>query len=241
MKKTILTISDGNGADNDFKKWPFYLQLLTNKTSRVINPSITGSSNEMMFMLLCEVLSKETIDYCIIQWSYPNRLDVVANDFWVEQAKKDSIYHFNLINNNNKQWWISSASDNEYIKKYHDCYIQSWQATQRSQAWIMAAAELLKFHNVKFVFSLCYSMDFLDPTKNILNSYPWVWHEKNQGISEFRNISQFKDFDKGLPQPHTLIHLDWIDKVLKPNCEFVNYTDTVYNTVEQSLLKLCLK
>jgi hypothetical protein len=241
MKKTILTISDGNGVDTIFKKWPFYLKLLTAKTTNVINRSVIGASNELMFMILSEALLSEHIDYCIIQWSIASRVDVVADNFWINQAEKDPIYHFNLINNNNKTWWVTSASKNEYIRRYHDCYIQEWQAAQRSQSFIMAAAELLKFHNVKFVFSLCYNMDFLEPTKNILDSYSWAWHEKNCGLSEFRHLSQFKEFDENLSQPHTTIHLEWVDKVLKPNCEFVNYPNTVYNNLEQALLKICLK
>jgi hypothetical protein len=241
MKSNILTISDGIGVDVDFKKWPFYLSLLTAKTSTIINRSVIGASNEMLFMLLSEAISNNKIDYCIVQWTVSNRIDLIADDFWLQQAKQDPVYHFNIIKNNNKQWWITSASTNHYVQEYHNRYIKFWQSQQRSQTWIMAAAELLKFHNIKFVFSLGYSMTFLEPNVDILDSYPWVWHIKNLGISEFRSVSKYKHFDQKLPQPHTLIQLDWIDKVLKPNCEFVNYNETVYNNIEQAVLKSCSK
>jgi hypothetical protein len=237
MKKNILTIADGFGVDTDFKKWPFYLKLLTTKTHNVVNRSIIGASNEMIFLQLAEAVKKETYEYCIIQWAIPCRVDLVANDFWINQAKQDSVYHFNLIDNNDKKWWVTSASNNSYIRNYHDRYIGKWHATQRSQSWIMAAAELLKFNNIKFIFSLSNSAEFLEPTSNIINSYPWAWHEKNSGLNEFRHVSQYKSYDKGMPRPHTLIQLDWIDKVLKPSCNFIDYSAEVYNNIEQSLIK----
>ena len=241
MKEKTLVISDGNGANNGFKKWPFYLQLLLSKTTTVINRSVIGASNELIFMQLAETLATESIDHCVIQWTVPARFDLVANNFWRKQAIQDPVYFFNLVQNNKKQWWVTSNSQNKHIKTYHNRYVNKWQALQRSQAYIIAAAELLKFHNVDFVFSLCYNLEFLDPNKKILESYPWAWHQNNHGLSEFRSVSKFKKYDLGLSQPHTLIQLEWIDTVLKPNCTFVKYSNDVYNNIEQSLIKLCLK
>jgi hypothetical protein len=241
MKSNILVISDGNGVDTDFKKWPFYLKLLTTKTSNIINRSVIGASNEMMFLLLSEAVSKTKIDFCVMQWSIPNRVDVVLDEFWLEQAQKDLIYHFNIIENNEQQWWITSASSNQYIREYHDRYINYYQSQLRSQIFIMAAAELLRFNNIEFVFSLCYNLPFIEPNKKILQSYPWAWHKNNDGLSEFRIVSKFAQYDTGLPQPHSLIHLDWINTVLKPNCNFIKYEDNVYNYIESSLLKTCSK
>ena len=150
MKKTILTISDGNGVDTDFKKWPFYLSLLTSKTTNIINRSVIGSSNEMMFMQLLDAVEHHPIDYAIIQWTHPQRLDIVADEFWLKQAEMDSVYHFNLVECANHQWWVTSASKNNHIQDYHKKYIKSWQATQRSQSYMMAASEFLKFNKIKF-------------------------------------------------------------------------------------------
>ena len=241
MKKNILTISDGNGVDTDFKKWPFYLGLLMSKTANIINRSVIGASNELMFMKLADSVDQEEIDFAIVQWSFPNRLDVVANEFWQAQAKEDSVYHFNFTESAGKEWWVTSASENSYIRDYHEKYINKWQATQRSQTTMLAAAELLKQKGIKFVFSLCYEFNFVSPTKNILETYPWVWHSPNQGLSEFRTQSRFAEFDTGLPRPHTLIQLDWIDKVLRPSCEFIDYNQTTYYNIEQTLLKTCSK
>lgn len=237
MKKILLTISDGNGVDNDFKKWPFYLKLLLSKTHTIINRSVVGASNEFMFMQLCEAVYNHDIDHAIIQWSIPNRVDIVADDFWKKQAQQDPVYHFNIVKNNEQTWWVTSRSENDYIQEYHNKYIKYWQALQRTQSYMMAAAELLKFKKIDFIFSLCYNYEFENPNKNILDSYPWLTCNNNKGYSDFRHISKFSKFDKNLAQPHTLINLDWINTVVKPNTSFVDYDERNYLSLEQTLIK----
>ena len=154
MKKTLLTISDGNGVNNDFHKWPFLLQTLTTKNLNVVNRSVVGASNEMMLLRLAETLCAHPINYAIIQWSAWKRIDVVADDFWKEQAKIDPVYHFNLVKLLGKDWWVTSASKNPYIQEYHNRYMDITHAKIRSQSFIMSAAEMLKHHNVDFRFAL---------------------------------------------------------------------------------------
>jgi len=242
MKKTLLIISDGNGVDSDnFKKWPFYLKLLTAKTLNIINRSVVGSSNELMLLQLAQTVKQEKINYAIIQWTTPNRVDVIATEFWKKEAAKDQAYYWSLAESNNKQWWVTSGSKNVHIRDYHDKYVGPWHAAQRTQSSMLAAKELLTFHKIEFVFSLCYDFSFIFPYDSIIESYPWAWHYKNQGLSSFRNISEYKDYDKGLPQPHQLIGYDWIDKVLKNSCSFIDYDDKSYYKIKKSLLKQCSK
>lgn len=237
MKNSVLTISDGNGVDTDFKKWPYYLKLLLSKSATVVNKSIIGAGNEVMFMQLSDTLSSQSIDYAIIQWSQPQRFDVIVDEFWKNEAAKDETYSFNVHKLTEQEWWVSSASKNNYVLDYHGLYVKHQQAIYRSQSYMIAAAELLRYHGVKFVFSLCYKFEFNAPHENILRSYPWVWHQDNLGLNEFRNHSQYFKYDTGLPRPHTLIQLDWIDKVLRPNCEFIDYDQTTYYNIEQAILK----
>lgn len=240
MKQNLLVISDGNGVDTDFKKWPFYLQILVGDRFNVINKSIIGASNEMMYMQLAEALQEHTIHKAIIQWSRPNRIDVLLDPFWEEQAKADPVYHFNIVESNRRKWWVSSASKNPHIFEYHSKYIKYWQAIQRSQAWMLAASELLKSNDIDFCFALCYNFTFSKPVKNSLLKCPWVWHKPEQGLSEFRMHSKYQSFDTQLPRPHTLIQLDWIDKVLRPS-NFIDYSPDIYTQLENSVLESCLK
>lgn len=241
MNPRLLTISDGNGVDNNFKKWCFYLKLLLAKTHVVINQSVTGASNEMIFMQLAQAIHQGQIDQAIVQWTIPQRLDVIADEFWLGQAENDDRLSFNIVESNDHNWWVSSSSKNAYIREYHDVYIKHWQAAQRSQSYMVAAAELCKSNNIEFVFSLCYEFEFLKPLEKTLQSYPWAWHADNQGISEFRNHSKYIIYDQGLPQPHSLIQLEWIDQVLLPSCDFIDYDQKTFYNIQQALLKQCLE
>lgn len=236
MKQKLLIISDGNGVSTDFVKWPDLLKILTTKTLDITNRSVIGASNEMILARLTDAL-KEKFDYAIIQWTHPQRLDIITDDFWREQASVDPIYHFNLVNALGKEWWVTSKSTNEHVRKYHDMYIRSWQSTQRTFANMLAAAAMLNFYRIPFLFSLCYKLDFEGPTKEILDTYPWAWHQPYSGIDEFRHTSKYIHYDQGLSQPHPLIGLEWIDQVLTPCAKFFAYDRKTYYNVEQHLLK----
>jgi len=238
MSKTLLTISDGNGLSiANFTKWPKLLQALTLDSLQILNKSIPGASNEFILMQLAETLKNETIDCAIIQWTVPQRVDVILTDFWNDQANDDSVYHSNIFNSDNNQWWITSHSDNKYIREYHDRYIGDYHSAQRSQFYILAAAELLKNKQIPFVFCLAYQFDFVGSTKEDIESLPWVWHEPNKGLSEFRSSSQFYKLDQGLVNPHSAIQLDWVNAVLKPNCEFVDYPEIRYYNIQKHLTR----
>lgn len=236
-KKTVLVISDGNGVENDFHKWPFFLKLLTTKTLNIVNKSIVGCSNELMFYQLINTIKGQNIDCAIIQWTAPLKVDVIADEFWISQANKDPVYDFNVVNVLNNSWWVSSASKNPYICDYNTKYIKNLHAELRSMSWFMAASEVLKSNKIEYKFSLCYKFNFISPFDNMLAKYPWVWHAPNQGINEFRYNSQYLKYDKGLPQPHPLIGLEWVNKVLKPQCDFIDYSGDAYYNIEKSLLK----
>jgi hypothetical protein len=240
--KNLLVISDGNGVDGsdsvkgDTVRWPRYLKLLS-PSLNIINKSVVGGGNEIMFMQLAQVINQNNIDYAIIQWSVPRRLDIVANEFWLHQAEIDPTYSFNIVNAGGEDWWVTSNSFNKYVKEYHNNYIGYWQAAQRSQSYMLAAAHLLEKHNIKYKFSLCYQFDFIYPLKDSMSNLNWVWHESYKGISEYRHTSQYAYLDAGTPRPHTLIHLDWIDKVLAPACDFIDYDSKRYYNMEQFILK----
>jgi hypothetical protein len=233
MKKTLLTISDGNGVDNDFKKWPTLLQLMTLNSLQVKNKSVIGASNELILMQVAESIETENINCAIIQWTISTRIDLVADEFWQEQAEIDPVYHFNIVQSNNQDWWVTSSSNNQYIKEYHNRYIKEWQATQRSQSYMLAAAALLKNKNIPFVFTLAYDFKFDGPMAVAVKNLPWV----EQDLSSFRLISKYKDLDSGLAQPHSAIQLEWLDTVVKPNCDFIDYDPNRYYNIQKHLTK----
>jgi hypothetical protein len=233
MKKTLLAISDGNGVDNDFKKWPTLLQLMTLDSLQVKNKSVIGASNELILMQVAESIEAENIDCAIIQWTIPTRIDLVADEFWKEQASIDPVYHFNIVQSNNQDWWVTSSSNNQYIKEYHNRYIKEWQATQRSQSYMLAASTLLKNKNIPFVFTLAYDFNFDGPMAIAVKNLPWI----DQDLSSFRLISTYKDLDSGLAQPHSAVQLEWLDTIVKPNCDFIDYDPKRYYNIQKHLTK----
>jgi|694.fasta_scaffold10387_2 hypothetical protein len=233
MKKTLLAISDGNGVDNDFKKWPTLLQLMTLDSLQVKNKSVIGASNELILMQVAESIEAENIDCAIIQWTIPTRIDLVADEFWKEQASIDPVYHFNIVQSNNQDWWVTSSSNNQYIKEYHNRYIKEWQSIQRSQSYMLAAAALLKNKNISFIFTLAYEFKFNGPMAGAVEDLPWI----EQDLSSFRLISTYKDLDQGLAQPHSAVQLEWLDTIVKPNCDFIDYDTKRYYNIQKHLTK----
>jgi hypothetical protein len=238
MKKNLLTISDGNGVDVDFKKWPTLLQLMTLDSLKICNKSVIGASNELILMQLAEAINSHKIDCAIIQWTIPQRFDVIVDSFWLEQAAIDPTYYFNLIENSQRRWWVSSASKNLVVQEYHKKYISKTQAELRSQANILAAAELLKSKDIPFVFCLAYELKFSAPFESAITTLPWAWHQPNLGLHEFREtISKHQLIDQGFGQPHSAIQLEWLHNVVVPLCQFVDYPAERYYNIEKHLIR----
>ena len=232
MKKTLLAVSDGNGVDTaNFKKWPSLLQALASASLKIKNKSVVGASNEMILMQIAESIESENIDYAVIQWTIPLRVDIVADDFWNQQANIDPVYHFNIVPSNNHNWWVTSDSNNPYIKEYHSRYIKEWQATQRSQSYMLSAAAILQNKNIPFIFTLAYKFNFVGPLTSAVKNLPWL----DQDLDSFRYTSAYIDLDQGKAQPHSAIQLEWLNTIVKPNCDFIKYDPNRYKKIINSI------
>lgn len=241
MKKNLLVISDGNGVETDFEKWPKLLGILMGKNLNILNYSQIGASNEFIMLQLAEAIEQHQIDYAIIQWTTAQRLDLVMDDFWQGQKTIDKKYSFNTATSNGQNWWITSGSHNTYIRDYHTRYIKSWQADHRTYSTILGTAKLLESKNINYKFTLCYDFDFTGNFADCLKSLPWIWHESNKGITDFVKLSQYKNYDKGLSNVHPLVALDWINTVLKSQCDFIDYDEKTYYNIVRAIELKCSK
>lgn len=240
MKKRLLIISDGNGVDSGSnRRWPTLLKLLLNQTHEVVNHSIAGASNETILFKLAETLGEQTFDQAIIQWNGYRRVDLVINDFLQPHVSREEKYN-RTTSINGKDIWVTSGCKNSLISQYHSM-IDNWHTKQRNQAFFLSAANILQQARVDFYFTLGYSFDFEPPLNSFVDQLPWLWHEHHLGLDNFRQISEFKDLDLNLPQPHTLVHLDWIQSVLLPQCSFIDYSPQTFYNIKQALLKQCSK
>lgn len=219
----LLTIADGFGDSQaipgnwypDYVKWPDIIKFMT-KGINLCNLSRYGAGNEYIINCLRQTFSKN--DTVLIQWAPPDRLDLVlAHDkdetvFWQEKISTDTVYNNNILQLEDNQIWLSSASTLPEVKLYHKRFITGKQHQLRSQMFVDYATLLLadKLHG----FLLSYSSHYLENTVSKFDS--WIWHQKFQGMNEFRFHSKYSDLDLGMTQPIPLIHFDFITQFIQP-------------------------
>lgn len=125
----ILCLGDGYAHGHIWPEWPQILQaLLSGRQVEII--SGIGAGNEF---LINGLLAKDpNKDIVIFQWAQPDRFDKILQDErWNLLAQSDKIYYENFYQHGNHIWWLSSASQLEEIKNYHEFYVQSSQRQQR--------------------------------------------------------------------------------------------------------------
>lgn len=219
----LLTIADGFGDSQaipgswypDYIKWPDIIKFMT-KGVNVCNLSRYGAGNEYIANCLRSNLLQH--DAVIVQWAPPDRLDLVLahnkeeSMFWQEKISTDPVYNNNIVQLEENQIWLSSASTLPEVRMYHKKFISNKQHQMRSQLLIDYATLLLanKLHG----FFLSYSAHYLESTD--INFDSWIWHQKFQGLNEFRYHSKYADLDLGITQPIPLIHFDFVVKFVQP-------------------------
>ena len=209
---SILCISDGLGVDIELcPKWPTILSILLKK--KIVNKSIIGAGNEIILTILNQELEKNSYDYVIIQWTSPDRLDVLCDNRWLAIAKNDPVYYFNLHNIAGNTWWSSSGSKSKEVLQYKSL-ITADQFKMRSYTNMLAACYLLEKRSIPYTFTLSYDLDIFPE----LIDKNWAWHKMNKGMRDYSTVSKFSAFDDPTcARPHPLVHLDWLKNILIPS------------------------
>jgi hypothetical protein len=222
----LLTLADGFGDSvatpvwyRDFLKWPEIIKLMTRGLD-VVNLSRYGAGNEYIVQCLRNNISNK--DVVLIQWSIPNRLDLVLSgetQFWQQQISNDAVYNNNVITINADQYWISNASENKHVVEYHQKYISTRQHQLRSQLFVDYAKLLLEQHDLKYGFLLTWDSAYLKET--VTNFEHWLWHEPFAGMQSFRKISFYEELDStlNLVQPISLVQFDFIKQFIMPTLD----------------------
>ena len=218
----LLTIADGFGDSiavpswyPDYIKWPEIIKLMTRGVT-LQNLSRYGAGNEYIIQCLRQNLVNS--DVVLIQWAIPGRLDLVLshnpqyNEFWNQQFKDDPVYNNNVVELGDKRVWITSASTAPGVQEYHKKFISSQQHQLRSQLYIDYATLLLK--DKKHGFLLTSTSEYLRETVD--NTGNWIWHDRFQGMCEFRHQSKYADLELGLVQPTPLVQFDFIRQFIQP-------------------------
>ena len=220
----ILCAGDGFGKGHLWPMWPQLLKEVIDDCE-VDNVSEVGAGNEYIMNATINSCLKKEYDIVIVQWTASDRLDII-NENQNDLAKLilyDQVYRtkFSNINLSNRLWWLSSASQTEFIKNYHKIYITKEQHYLRSIHQIKYVELFLKNRNIKFMFISAYELDFIHLNEHkILDYSVWGFHEKYKGMEEYaKNFPQYEVNKEGhkiedYKQPHSKVHLEFIKNVI---------------------------
>jgi hypothetical protein len=243
MSINLLTIADGFGDSTagpvwypNYVKWPEIIKLMTRGVN-LLNLSRYGAGNE--YIINCLKNHWHNQDLVLIQWAQPTRLDLILShdekytEFWQNEIKNDPVYKNNIVQIGQDNMWISSSSSTTAISEYHNKFIGCRQHQLRSQWYIDYAGLLL--NNIPYGFLLSTASEYLSNTIN--NHDHWHWHDKFQGMCEFRHQSKYADLDLNLTQPIPLIQFDFIKKFLQPKLNLPWRNEKELQAVEKMLLR----
>lgn len=208
----IVTAGDGFSANHIWPMWPHILQMTTVDTD-VVSLGRIGAGNEYIFNSVLAAIDQPT-DLVIVQWAMSNRLDLIVDTpAKMAVVGQDPVYNENIYDN----WWLSSASTQDYVRRYHTEYIGTIQSRLRTKNYIISLAAILKSRKIPFLFTTTYTSEHY-PNRDI-DWTDWVWHEPGQGMQEYSLLPEFKDTRLTQVQPSPLVHLTWLQQVLKPQVD----------------------
>ena len=237
----LLTIADGFGDSwavpawyPDYIKWPEIIRLMTRGVD-LCNLSRYGAGNEYIVQCLRNNLKEK--DAVLIQWAMPNRLDLVLShnaeytEFWNQQINNDLVYNNNVVQLGDARMWITSASTSSGVQEYHKKFINYQQHQIRSQLYVDYATLLLE--HTQHGFLLTKTSNYLNEVVN--NNSNWFWHDRLQGMCEFRHQSKYADLELGLVQPTPLVHFDFIRQFIQPKFDLPWRNEREIQAVETML------
>lgn len=239
----ILTLSDGYGDSRacptwypEYHKWPAILGLMT-KGTNIIDLSRYGAGNE--YMLSCLRHHVTAADMVLVQWTTPQRLDLILAhppdlaEQWKHKIELDPIYHDNFQIIDKDRWWLSSNSTLDWVKNHNVQTISKRQHETRSKIWIEYGHLLLgsKPHG----FLLTYDSHYLNGIN--VNPATWIWHGDWLGMDKWRKLSRYRDLDFGLTQPIPLINFDFIRQFIQPKFDLPWRSEKEIQAVESMLFK----
>lgn len=239
----ILCLADGFGDSlacpswyPDYYKWPRILGLML-RGVEIVDRSRYGAGNE--YLAWCLRADHRSADMVLIQWAMPNRLDLLlghhpeAKRAWLDKITLDPVYNHNIVTIAEDQWWLSSASQTDWVKHYHTNTISLAQHRARSIMIVEYAHRLLK--DKPHGFMLTPDSDYLADVD--VDPSVWIWHQPWKGMSSWRLESQYRNLDLGLTQPIPLIHFDFVMKFIRPKYDLPWRSEVEIKAVESMLLR----
>jgi hypothetical protein len=216
MKK-IYTFGDGFASSHLWPEWPVILEALLPE-HKFTHYGAVGAGNEFIVNAIVQANQEDPDAYFLVQWAQPDRFDKLIEDSsWDRIIDADPTYYFNRVVLAENSWWISSASQQPDIVKYHSHYVQSKQSRTRVLNYIYLASNLLEGKSLFFTTA---NLKFTNNEQKYIKGN-WV----KQNMHEFSNQQQFINVRQTEVQPSPIVHLAYIQQYLLPNLPFTIDTD----------------
>lgn len=207
----IYTFGDGFAAGHIWPNWPQILEVFTN--DQVINHGMVGAGNELIFnTAIKQSFTATSDDVFLVQWTMPGRFDkILETSDWHELQKTDEVYRNNRYRVFDNIWWPTSGSALPEIRHYHNFYVQSKQALERSIIYMISLSGFLDNLGISHHYFLTYELNFgAHSLCDKVKSLPWVPAPSMETWSRFRP-------DRGNEvQPSPAVHYKFVEEFLLP-------------------------
>jgi hypothetical protein len=204
----IYCFGDGFAAGHIWSEWPDIIKAIY-PNIQVENFGKIGAGNEFIFSSIIHAHSQDPDAYFLIQWADNRRFDKLLEDeSWNNIIDNDPIYFFNKVKLNDQNWWLSSASQNYEIQKYHNFYVQKEQSANRLYNYQYIVSALLKNQAIFF------------------SSYPAKIFHINEKLKididmeSFSISNNIKHLRLNEIQPAPPIHYAYVEKFILPLLPF---------------------
>lgn len=206
----IFTFGDGFATGHIWPEWPQILQVIL-PNYQIVNTAGIGAGAEFLVSGMVDILTDMTDQQAIVQWPIPNRFDKLLQDqTWDHTIANDNVYHFNRVHDSqDREWWLSSASDS--VNRYHQHYVQILQAQRRLEIF----QKLVKH------------------TLNDINCQ--VLYTSTQEQQIYSQQSRFFATRQCQVQPSPVVHFYWLVEEILPNLN-VCVDQLVLEQVEKSIV-----
>jgi len=214
----ILCVGDGFGKGHVWPMWPQILSKVVDDIE-VDNLCEIGAGNEFISQCVTDACERKNYDLVLVQWTMSNRLDLINNkqNNIAKMIVKDSTYNtkYSNVRLNDRSWWLSSATQLELVRDYHEKCISKEQHELRSINYVKLVDLYLKNKKIPFTFFSSYNLDFVSLSES--SSIDWSkWCDAGKiGMHEYgiKHLSNYKSTEQ---QPCSMVHLDYLEKVVCP-------------------------
>lgn len=207
----IFCFGDGYAHGHIWPEWPQILEALLPEYKVIVRTGV-GAGNEYLISELLALRDDIRNQHILFQWAFHNRFDkLVQDDQWKTIGEKDSIYSFNFYQHENRNWWLSSASTNSVIKKYHNFYIQDKQSELRYQNQQILLENYLQNNNCNYYFT------------------------STEMQSDFSNQTKFTSIRGNEVQPSPILHFFFVTDIILPAINLM-YSTTRAETLKNRIL-----